>query len=250
MPVPAKDKTIVIQPVRRETISVALLGTTPLIYNRMTAKAKRELLFPKGRKTAADKAASVKHSPLEEYRDSAYTVPDGDTLLSMLATSLKGAMCTAALDQPGSSKAQVGRLVWVLGEHLRVYGVPQLHMGVVRQAGIARTPDVRTRAIVPRWALLAEISYVVPILSTTSVINLVGAGGQTAGIGDFRTEKGKGNYGQYEVVNPEDPRLLELIATGGREAQEAALADPECYDQDGAELLAWYQEEVVLRGRG
>ena len=35
----------------------------------------------------------------------------------------------------------------------------------------------------------------------------------------------------------------------GREAQDEALLNPEAHDQDTAELLTWYGNEVVRLGR-
>jgi len=49
-----------------------LKGKTPIIFNAMSAKAKHDLLLPKGRKTAAEKAQTLKHDPEEEYRNSVY----------------------------------------------------------------------------------------------------------------------------------------------------------------------------------
>ena len=51
--------------IQQGVVEFCLLGTSPLIFNRMAEKAKRELLMPKGRKTAADRAQSLKHQPVE-----------------------------------------------------------------------------------------------------------------------------------------------------------------------------------------
>ena len=52
--------------------SVWVKGMTPLIYNAMSAKVRGELLLPKGKKSAAEKATTLKHDPLAEYRASVY----------------------------------------------------------------------------------------------------------------------------------------------------------------------------------
>ena len=110
--------------IKVETGSVTCLirGTSPLIFNRMAEKAKRELLLPKGRKTAADKAQSLKHNPLEEFRASVYRWDNDErsTRLKFPAPAFKGAISTAALEVPGMKKAQIGRLVWVEGTHVDV----------------------------------------------------------------------------------------------------------------------------------
>lgn len=232
------------------TLNLAIVGTTPLILNRLSEKAMHELLLPQGRKSAADKAASLKHDPLAEFRRSPQMLPEDDapTLLALPSTAIKGSMRTAALDLPGAKKAQIGRLVYLPGDYVPVYGVPQIYSTIVRSADMNRTPDVRTRCIVPKWAAIVRVTFVRPIMREQAVANLLAAGGITAGVGDFRTEKGAGNYGGFEVVSADDPRLIEIMQTGGRQAQQAAMADPVAYDATTEELLAWYDVEVKRRG--
>ena len=244
-----ESSAIYIEPVRTETIALALIGSTPLVFNRMSEKSKGDILYPKPRKTSAEKQASLKHDVMQEFTASPYTLPDGDALLAVMATAIKGAMRTAALDLPGASKAQIGRLVYVRGDYVPVYGIPKLFMSVVRQAGMTRAPDIRTRAIVPVWAALAQITYVVPMLNPTTIANLLAAAGITVGIGDFRQEKGAGNYGLFSVTNAEDPAFVALRQSGGRDAQVAAMQNPAFYDEDSERLFTWYEAERTRRGK-
>lgn len=225
-----------------------ILGSTPFVCNRMSAKAKQELLLPRGRKSVVERATTLKHQPLEEYRASAYRAPDGaPTFLAMLATSFKGAMKTAALDLPGARKAQIGRLVYVEGDYVPIYGVPQLFMAIVRSADMNKTPDVRTRAILPRWACRLTVSFVQPLMRAQAVANLLAASGFTAGVGDGRPEKGAMSYGQFKIVPEDDEEFLDIIATGGRAAQETAVHAPACYDDETATLLEWFSAELGRR---
>jgi len=244
------EKTIVIPEVQTRRLQVVVVGLTPLILNRMSTKAQQELLLPRGRKNAAAKQATLKHDPVAEYRASPYTIEDdaAPTRLGMPASAFKKLMQTAALDLPGATKAQIGRLCWVEGELVPIYGVPQLFMRIVRSADINRTPDVRTRCIVPHWAAVVTVSFVVPLLTETAIVNLLAAGGVTAGIGDFRPEKGAGNFGQFRLTSPDDPAFAEIVATGDRAAQDAALTAPECYDAETRELLSWFVTEAEARG--
>lgn len=232
------------------TITLAVVGTTPLILNRLAEKARRELLMPAPKKTAADKAANLKHNPLEEFRSSPVQMRDEDspTLLAMPSTAFKGAMRTAALDLPGAKKSQIGRLTYLPGEFVNIYGVPKIFSTIVRSADMNRTPDVRTRCIVPQWAAVMSITFVKPIMREQAIANLLAAAGITVGVGDFRPEKGAGNYGQFEVVGIDDPRLKQIMESGGRDAQIAAMKEPEAYDEDTEELLSWFDVEVRRRG--
>jgi hypothetical protein len=226
-----------------------IVGTSPLVLNRMSEKAKHELLMPKGRKSAIEKATSLKHIPIEEYRASAYTLKDTTqpTLLAHLATAFKGALRSAALDMPGAKKAQIGRLTYVEGEMIGIYGIPKLFMSIVRSADMNRTPDVRTRAIVPEWACKFRVTYVEPLIRAQAVANLLAAAGITIGVGDGRPEKGAMNYGQFRLAGKDDPEFNRLVKIGGRKAQQAALDNPVCYDDETTELLSWFDDERAKR---
>jgi hypothetical protein len=216
----------------------------------MSAKSRRQLLLPSGRKTAADRAMSLKHNPMEEFRDSIYRAkdPDAPTLVTQKSTAFKSAAKGAALDLPGAKKAQIGRLVYVVGDEVPIYGTPQLMMSVTRNSDVKKTPDIRTRAILPQWCAIITVRYVEPLLKPEVIGKLFAAAGFTQGIGDWRVEKGSGNYGTYELVAEDDPRVKILMQTGNREAQVEAMENPETYDSESDQLLSWFNEEIDRRG--
>lgn len=243
-----EDTEVFVMEVKQGSIEFCVLGTSPLICNRMSEKVKRELLLPAGKKNSAEKAASAKHDPLEEYRASPYTLDDGPTLIAVLASQFKGALRSAALDMPGAKKAQIGRLTYITGDRIPVYGVPKLMMSVTRSADMNKTPDVRTRAILPQWACQVRVNFVTPILREPAVANLLAASGIYIGIGDWRPEKGSGNYGQFRLVSATDPEYRRIVKEGGRAAQQAALKDPEAYDDETRSLFEWSKTEAQRRG--
>lgn len=220
---------------------------TPLIYNAMSEKARQSLLYPR-RKTAAEKNATAKHDPISEFRGTLYTAPNGPTLCMFPAVAFKRALASVATDLGGARKAQVERLVWAIGERIPVWGIPKLRMDIVRSADMAKTPDVRTRAILSEWACKIDLAFVKPTINETTVANLLASAGLIRGIGDFRQEKGAGNYGQFELVNHDDPEWHRIVDAGGREVQSAAVAAPECYDEESERLFEWWQEEAQRRG--
>jgi hypothetical protein len=165
----------------------------------------------------------------------------------MPSPAVKGAMMTAALETKGTNKTQIGRLVWVQGYSCDLYGVPKVFMSIVRSADMKRTPDVRTRAMLLEWCIPVTIQYVMPQMSEQSIYQLLSNGGIIVGVGDFRQEKGKGNFGQFEVSTKEE--CQGIIDSGGMKQQDAAIKNPECVDADTEELLGWFQAEVKKRGK-
>lgn len=246
-----KDQTeISVMEVSQQKVDYCVLGTTPIILNRMSEKAKNELLFPTGRKSAAQKAQSLKHNPFQEFKDSPYRIPDenAQTLLAHLATAFKKAIAGTALDIPGATKAQISRLMWVEGEKLPIYGVPKLFMSVTRSADMNKTPDVRTRAIIPEWACRVTVTFATPMLKEQVVSNLLAAAGQIQGVGDWRPEKGSGTFGQFALVEESNEDFQRIISEGGRQAQIDAMERCEPYDIDTEELLSWFVAEADKRG--
>lgn len=237
-----------VTPLRRGSTRLRIVGMTPLFQNRMANKAKQQLLVGGRRKTKADRV-ELKHQPLQEYRDSAEIVKDGPTALGLRVVAVKAAMCTAALETAGLTKSATQRLLFMPGDLVPLYGTPQLRMDVVRSADINRTPDVRTRAFLPRWGAEIEIQYIVPQLSVSSVVSLLCNAGVLVGVGDFRQEKGKGAFGSFRVLGEgeDDDEWNDLVENHGRAAQEAALAEPDYADRDTADLMEFFAEEEQRR---
>lgn len=245
-----KDKDVTgevsVMTVERGLATFHILGTAPMLHNCMSQKAMQELLLPTGRKTEADKKTSLKHEPLREFRDSVYFDKNekGPTYIQHLSSAFRGAMRSAALDLPGVSKAEVGRLMWVENERVAIFGVPDMDMRIVRQAGMNRTPDVRTRCIMREWACSITVSFTKPQLKLQSVANLLAAAGMYIGIGDYRNEKGAGNFGVFQIVGEDNADYQRIIKTGGRAAQLAAMEDPGFYNEETDRLYHWFEEAL------
>lgn len=235
----AESEGLHIDPLKQGRVTLTLVGMTPLYFNAMSVKAKRTLLLGGGKKTAAEKR-ELKHDPEQEFRDSVYRQPTGETLLCFPAPGIKGAMATAALETPGVTKTSVQRLIFLPQQRVNVWGRPYLKMDVVRSADMAKTPDVRTRAFLPRWVAQVDIAFVSPTLSAHSVVALLANAGVIVGIGDFRQEKGRGSFGTFAVTGEDGGEWADLIAEvkqEGRLAQEHALAVPEMADDETADLM-------------
>jgi hypothetical protein len=256
------DGVISLPDVSMASVEFRLLGAMPFCSNRLPEKARHELLMPAPKKNAAERASRLKHVPYEEFVASTYRFQDNrqPTRLYFPGAAWRKAIASAALDVPGSSKAQIGRLVRIEEYNVCIYGRPQIYAAIVRQADIKRTPDVRTRAILPEWACIINVRFATPILSAGPVANLLKQAGEFIGVGDGRNEKGTLSFGCFTIVNDPDstdPRIVEqnaifnrIVEEQGRVAQDAALADPEPYDAETEELLGWFDEELSRRKAG
>lgn len=248
-PKKTEDQTVEVTPISTATINVCLVGTSPMLINRLAEKARNELLMPSPPKNRADRAMRLKHNLPEEYRNSVYTVEGDDvpTRLIFPGAAFRKAMATAALDMPGSSKAQIGRLVKVREYNVHIFGVPKVSCMIVRQAGINRTPDVRTRAILPEWACRITIRFAHPLLREKAVLNLLAAAGDFIGVGDGRNEKGALSFGCFEICGEKDPRFLRACFQGGVEEQDAALADPQPFDLESRRTMEYFYKKLEER---
>jgi len=233
---------------KRGTVKLRIIGTQPLFQNRMANKVKEGLLVGTRKKTKAERQ-EIKHDPIAEFRSSAEIVPTGPTALGLRVVAVKAAMCTAALETAGITKTSAQRLLFMPGDFVPLYGTPYLRMDVVRSADINRTPDVRSRAFLPKWGAEIDIHFISPQLSVNSVVNLLCNAGILIGVGDFRQEKGKGGFGSFRVIGEgdKDAEWDELVSAHGRGAQEAAIKNPEYADRDTADLMDFYTSEVNRR---
>lgn len=244
------NETLQIDALKRGRVTLRMIGSTPLYFNAMSAKAKRDLLIGGGKKTAAEKK-DIKHNPEQEYRDSVYRLPSGPTLLGFPAPGVKGAMATAALETKSVTKTSVNRLIFMPEEKVKIWGRPFMKMDVVRSADMNKTPDIRTRAFLPSWCAEVDIAFVTPTLSIHSIVSLLSNAGVIVGIGDFRQEKGRGSFGTFSVhgdeMDDEAKSIWDEITTHGRAEQIAALDEPECYDEETRELMALLRQERIRR---
>lgn len=243
-----EEVAIEVMSVATTSLEFCLLGTTPLLMNRLHGVTKQELIYPRGAKNKAERAATPKHNPLQEFRDSVYRTldPQSPTRLIMPGGAFKRAIADVAVDIPGAFKAQIGRLTSVLEVNVNVYGTPLVHHGVVRQAGINKTPDVRFRACLPEWATRVTVQYVT-LLAQRDVQNLFAAAGIIMGVGDGRPQKGALNYGQFSLVSEDDEAWNRIVSTQAAAAQDEALANPNFIDEETEELVRWYEAEVIRR---
>lgn len=243
-----EQASIEIQEIKMGRIRCNIVGTTPLIMHRFSSKARRELLFPSPKKNSAERAETLKHDPIGEFREAAYLNRDESqpALCHYPSNAFGEALAAVAIDIPGATKSQMERLTSITSTQVNLFGIPELYMAMVRSSDMARTPDVRSRPIFKEWACTVEIQYVSSLLKERQVVNLLAAAGVIVGLGDWRPQKG-GSFGQFRLAEDTDSDFLRVVKTGGRAAQVKAFAAARASDADTEELLAWFKDEVRRR---
>jgi hypothetical protein len=243
-----EEALIEIIELRQATLTCHLVGTSPLLMNRFSFKARQQLLLPRaGRMTEADKLLNLKHDPVTEFRQSIYMNRELNrpAACHVPGPAFRSAIASVATDMPGAAKAKIERLTSVAPQ-VDLFGIPQLHMAMVRNSDMAHTPDVRTRAIFQEWACSIQVGYIANLLKQGHIANLVAGSGLIIGVCDYRNQKG-GVYGGWRLCAADDPDYRRIVKTQGRVAQLKAIEQAVPYDAETDELLAWYFAEVKRR---
>ena len=245
------DTEIIISKLKIGKADIWIKGLTPFLCSAVSSKTIDSLLSPKDRKSAASKAQNLKHKMYDEFVDSMYQAREEDgnldkTRILGKAAMFKASMATAALEIPGAKKTQIGRLVQVLGDYVEIYGVPCMHLSVVRNSGMDRTMDVHPKALIKDWCCKITVTFTMPTVSMNTVYGLLETAGQIIGVGDFRPEKGKGTFGMFTTCEESD--VKDIIKNGGLKAQDAAIKTPMFYDRETEQIYKLHQEYREKRG--
>lgn len=240
------EATISITQIKHDSIDIQLIGRTPLYCHRLAQKAKTQLLIGGRKKTAAERL-EVKHHPMEEFRASMDVHHDRhpNAVVFFPATAFKGAMITTASELPQIKGTQVRRLIFLPHDLVPIFGYPKLKMDVTRSADINKTPDIRTRAFFEQWATEIRIEFARPALSRSSVCALLHNAGILCGVGDFRQEKGKGNYGSFRLANDDDAAAIDALKDKTRQLD--CIDNPQAADDDTTNLMTSYLAEMASR---
>jgi hypothetical protein len=189
-----------------ETIRVPILGTSPLIVNRFSEKAKKQMLDAMQGRRSPKKAKD----PEAEFQGSLYRLKDGG--YGFPAIAFKAATVSAARfygkdvtmtglrqtlffhGEPGADSQQM----------CRIDGEPVMREDTVR---VGQGSDLRYRGEFTEWATTVDVTYITSALTRESVVSLIEAGGMGVGVGEWRPER-RGDFGTYRVDPSRDVEVL------------------------------------------
>lgn len=196
----ATTGTINLTRIYRETLTICIKGTAPLIVHRWSEKAKEMMLASQQGKKTPKQAKD----PQADYESSMYRLADGGhgfPVMAFKAATVKGGGRVFGKSVKMTELRQVFTFladgIGTDGTQLaRISGEPTMREDMVR-VGMG-TADIRYRAEYRDWSAILRVEYVPSVIDQESVVALIDAGG-TNGVGEWRPEK-SGSYGTYEVV--------------------------------------------------
>ena len=198
---------VAIDKIAAETITVPVIGTSPLVVHRFSEKAKRQMLDAmQGRKSPKQPK-----DPDAEYEAAFYrlTKPDGFGFPSI---AFKAATVGGARFYSGVTMTALKQFLFFDGEIgvdgqklVRIEGEPKLREDVVK---VGRNgTDLRYRPEFTEWRTTVRITYVTSALTRGSVLSLLDAGGLGIGVGEWRPEK-DGDFGCYKIDSSRDVEVV------------------------------------------
>lgn len=184
--------TISLPPLKIETISIRLIGDSPLISHRWSEKAKKEMRDKQMKKA---KQAKETKDPERDFRESLYAHPDGGYGFPSIA--FKTAAVDACSHVADITKVQARGAFHVVGEFVKIDGVPTPREDMVR-VGMG-SADLRYRGEFKTWSVNLDVRYNSNVLSAEQIVNLFNTAGFAIGIGEWRPQK-DGSFGMFHIA--------------------------------------------------
>lgn len=202
----SEQAVLVIDRLALEVLVVPIVGTTPLIINRFTEKAKRQMLDNmQGRKLQKEPK-----DPQADYEAAFYRLPDGaygcpseafwQATISA-ARFYRGATMTALRQYIQPFRGESGTDGKML---VRIDGEPRMREDVVR---VGRGTDLRYRPEFSEWRTALIVPFVSSAITRASVLSLIDAGGVGVGVCEWRPEK-NGPFGTYRIDPDREVEVL------------------------------------------
>lgn len=185
-------KLVEVNPLELATAQIRIVGITPLITHKFSAKAQKEM---EAKQQGKEKVGRAKRDPKAEYEASIYRMDDGSCGIKAIA--FKQAACRAAKGTKLSIQGAYGAF-HIMGEYVKIEGSkPKMRTDPVRIGqGVA---DIRYRPEFWPWSVLLTIRYNKRVVSLGQLCNLFTVAGFATGVGELRPEKKGHSNGQFKV---------------------------------------------------
>ena len=194
-------KTIVLTPINIREFDITLVGTSPLMVQAFTNKAKNEMMekhLKKGKK--AKEARDI----MQEVKDALYYMPKGSKHKYGIPTSgIKNCAVSATRFSDGLPATRARGAFFVLDQAAGLVGLNAKEFVVdERPVNIGpfgkKTKMIRFRPRFDEWSVTFRVRYNASSISPEQILNLYQLAGFSIGLHEYRPERG-GNLGQFEV---------------------------------------------------
>jgi len=191
-----KEVSVTLPEINVQKAVFKIKGVTPLIVNKFSEKAKKQMLDKQTKKASKGREAKV---PKEQYLGSLYMFKNGKKT-GFPAVGLKAAMVRAS-KQLNMAMTDTRGMFHVLadeGDLIEIKGKHQMREDMVRVANGAA--DIRFRGEYPEWQMDVTISYNSTVVSYEQLASILQQAGFSCGLGEWRPEKSNsGSYGLFEL---------------------------------------------------
>lgn len=187
----AVQQAVTIPGLQIATFKLTLVGDSPLICNRFSEKAKKQML-DKQMKVA--KQAKAAKDPQKDYEGSLY--PLGKNKFGFPVVGFKAAAVDACSHAEGITKVEARGAFHINGEFAEIQGSPSMREDTVKIA--MGSTDLRYRGEFKTWSTTLEIRHNKNVLTMEQIVNLFNIGGFAIGVGEWRPQR-DGSYGMFHV---------------------------------------------------
>ncbi len=194
----AKEEQIIIKKPNIKNIQFAIKGTQPLIMHKWDEKAKKMMLDKMQMKTVKRDAKD----PDREFKNSMYLLSNGKHPkgpYGFPAVGFKSAAVRAA-KQTTMAMTDARSLFYVVPDDGDLVEIksdqPVMREDIMR---IKQTVDIRYRGQFNNWSAKLTVKYNSDSISDEQILNLFELAGFSAGIGEWRMERG-GTFGSFTLV--------------------------------------------------
>jgi hypothetical protein len=182
-----------------QTMTVTLIGDSPLICHAWSQKQKQAMLDKQMGRAIMRKE---KRDPEADYQASLYRMPDGKTY-GFPSVAFKSAAVSACRFAEGVKMTELRGALHIAGELVGIEGKPQPREDMVR-VGMG-SADLRFRAQFPSWKVRLTVQYNAAVITPEQIANLFNLAGFSIGVGDWRPER-DGLCGRFHVATAAEAR--------------------------------------------
>lgn len=187
----AAEEPMIIPQLNIKTMTIKLVGDSPLIMHNFSEKAKKQIEDKQGKVAKQPKGA---RNPQEEFEAAMHLTKDGKPCFPVIAFK---AAAVAACTQLDMTKVLARGAFHINGEFAEIQADEPIFRTDTVKIGMGTT-DLRYRPEYRNWSTELTIRYNANVLSPEQIANLFNTAGFAVGIGEWRPAR-DGSFGMFHV---------------------------------------------------